>query len=255
LGTASRQKGCTVFRSPNYWIELYEVAPYNESQEGISILSAPNAIVAAFSEEQAERLTGITKAQLRYWDRTGFYRPSYTEDNRRVAFSRAFSFKDIVALRVLNALRNQCKISLQHLREVSERLGHLSDDPSRWTHTRLYPLNGRVVWYEEGSELPQVVTSGQYVVAVVLDDVVQETKAAVRSLTTVRDASKIGMIERSRFIVQNALVIAGTRIPVQAIKRFAEAGYSTSQILKEYPDITEKDVEAAIAYREANSAA
>jgi uncharacterized protein (DUF433 family) len=218
-------------------------------------LNAQKTIVAAFSEEQAERLTGISKAQMRYWDRTGFYRPAYTEDNRRIAFSRVFSFKDIVALRVLNALRNQCKISLQHLRDVSERLGHLNDDPSRWTQTRLYPLNGRVVWHEEGSELPQVVTSGQYVVAVVLNDVVQDTKLAVRTLTTARDESKVGMIERSRSIVQNAPVIAGTRIPVHAIKRFAEAGYSVTQILKEYPDITERDVEAAIAYQAANSAA
>jgi uncharacterized protein (DUF433 family) len=141
------------------------------------------------------------------------------------------------------------------LREVRDRLGHLNDDPSRWTKTRLYPLNGRVVWYEEGSELPQVITSGQYVVAVVLDEIVQDTKHAVQALYTPRDKSKIGLIERSRFIVQNAPVIAGTRIPVRAIKRFSEAGYSTAQILKEYPDITEEDVEAAIAYREANSAA
>jgi uncharacterized protein (DUF433 family)/DNA-binding transcriptional MerR regulator len=218
-------------------------------------LSAPNSIVAAFSEEQAERLTGISKAQLRYWDRTSFYRPAYAEENRRLAFSRVFSFKDIIALRVLNVLRNQCNISLQHLRDVRDRLGHLSDDPSRWTKTRLFPLNGRVVWYEEGSELPQVITSGQYVVSVVLEEIVQDTQAAVRALYTPRDKTQIGLIERSRFIVHNAAVIAGTRIPVDAIKRFSEAGYSPEQILKEYPDITKEDVEAAIAYREKNSAA
>ena len=44
-------------------------------------------------------------------------------------------------------------------------------------------------------------------------------------------------------------LIPGTRIPARAIKRFAKAGYSVAQILKEYPDITAADVEAAIAYR------
>lgn len=212
-------------------------------------------IIAAFSEDQVERLTGNTKAQLRYWDRTAFYRPAYSEENRRLPFSRVYSFKDIVALRVLNALRNQCKISLQHLREVREHLGHLDDDPSRWTKAKLYPVNGRVVWYEEGSELPKDIASGQYVIAVVLEEVVQDTEHAVRALFTARDTSKIGLIERSKFILHNTPIIAGTRIPVRAIQRFSAAGSSVAQILKEYPGITAKDVEAAIAYGEVHSAA
>jgi uncharacterized protein (DUF433 family) len=217
-------------------------------------MNAREHVIAAFSEEQTERLTGVSKSQLRYWDRTDFYRPTYAEENRRVAFSRVYSFKDIVALRVLNVLRNQYNISLQHLRDVSERLGHLSDDPDRWLETRLYPLNGRVVWYEKGSELPQVVTSGQYVVSVVLDEVVQDTKRAVATLHQPRDRSMIGSIERSRYIAHNAPVVAGTRIPVGAIKRFAEAGYTVEQILREYPDLTAEDVSAALAYQATSAA-
>jgi hypothetical protein len=34
-------------------------------------------IISAFSEEQAERLTKISKQQLRYWDRTGFFSPAF----------------------------------------------------------------------------------------------------------------------------------------------------------------------------------
>lgn len=41
-------------------------------------------------------------------------------------------------------------------------------------------------------------------------------------------------------------VIRGTRIPVDAIiKRIAE-GMNTQQILEDYPDITAKDIEAAL---------
>ena len=39
-------------------------------------MSALQSIIAAFSEEQVERLTGLSKTQLRYWDRTGFSRQS-----------------------------------------------------------------------------------------------------------------------------------------------------------------------------------
>src|SRR5690349_16486128 len=92
-------------------------------------MSASRRVLAAFSEEQTGKLTGISTAQLRYWDRTGFYKPSYAESNRRIAFSRIYSFKDIVALRVLHVLRNQCKIPLQHLREVTDKLGGLAANP------------------------------------------------------------------------------------------------------------------------------
>lgn len=206
--------------------------------------------VAAFSEEHTSKLSGVSQSQLRYWDRTNFYRPSFAETNRRLPFSRIYSFKDIVALRVLNALRNECSVSLHHLREVSKRLGGLGDD--RWTGHRLYVVKRRVVWVEPGTDLPQDIVSGQYIVKVVLSEVVSEASSDVAELNR-RDPTEYGVVKRSRFISHNEPVIAGTRIPVGAIKRFAAAGYSPSEIIGEYPDLTERDVEAALSY-EANAA-
>ena len=205
-----------------------------------------NVVSAAFSEEHTSRLTGITQRQLQYWAREDFYRPSYASaESGRAAFSRIYSFKDIVNLRVLNALRNQFGVSLQHLRDVSEKLAHLADD--RWTGTKLWVVKKRVVWQEPGTARPQEVLSGQYVVPVVLEEVIADTKNDVASLNR-RDQSVIGRIEQSRYINHNDPVIAGTRIRVIAVKRFAEAGYTVAQIIKEYPDITEEDVKAALAY-------
>jgi uncharacterized protein (DUF433 family) len=214
-------------------------------------VGAPEASLAAFSEEQTSRLTGISQAQLRYWDREDFYRPSHVEDNRRVAFSRVYSFLDIVSLRVLNVLRNQFGVSLQHLRDVSEKLAHLSED--RWLGTRLWVVKKRVVWQEPGTELPQEILSGQYIVPVILDEVIADTQNNVAKLNE-RDASLHGRIERSRYVNHNAPVIAGTRIPVLAIQRFAAAGFTTEQIIEEYPDLTAKDVAAALAYDRLNAA-
>lgn len=212
------------------------------------------SIIAAFSEDQAERLTGVTKRQLRYWDKTDFYRPSYAEDNRRASFSRVYSFKDIVALRVLSALRNQYSVSLQHLRDVSARLSHLESDPARWAETRLYIHRKHVIWYEPGTDLPQEIAAGQYMVPIHLQEVVADTKSRVEQLISPRDQTKIGAIERSRYVVHNAHVIAGTRIPVNAIKRFAKSGYTADQILQEYPDITKEDVEAALSFDSSSAA-
>lgn len=212
-----------------------------------------NSIISAFSEEQTERLTGVSKTQLRYWDRTDFYHPSYAEENRRLPFSRIYSFKDIVALRVLNVLRNQYNVSLQHLREVSVRLSHLEDD--RWTGIKLWVLDRRVVWQEPDTELPQEIVSQQYVVTTLeLQRVVADTKRDIQTLNG-RSRSKVGKLEKSRYVNQNATVVAGTRISVDAICRFSEAGYSVEQIMEEFPGLTEKDIAAALEHKKDRSAA
>ena len=56
-------------------------------------------------------------------------------------------------------------------------------------------------------------------------------------------------------MLRNAPVIAGTRIPTAAIRRYQEAGYTVEQILAEYPDLTPHDVEAALKYEENRTAA
>lgn len=207
--------------------------------------SGANVVVAAFSEEHAERLTGISKAQLRYWDRTGFFRPEFANENRRVAFSRIYSFKDITSLRVLNVLRNQYSVPLQHLRKVREDLAHLSD--AKWIATELFVLNKKVVFVEPDTEQYREIISKQYVIGIPLRVVVTDTEKDVKRLQ-IRDEDKIGKIERTRHVSHNAVVIAGTRIPVKTIKRFAEDGYSVEQIIKEYPTLTAADIKAAIEH-------
>ena len=76
------------------------------------------------SDEHVQKLTGLTKRQLRYWDETGFFKPSFVEENPRLPFSRFYSFKDVVALRTLQLLRVQNNVPLQHLRKVAEKLSH-----------------------------------------------------------------------------------------------------------------------------------
>jgi DNA-binding transcriptional MerR regulator len=62
-------------------------------------------VIRAFTEEQVVRLTALSQRQLRYWDRTGFFRPAFSEENRRVAYNRVYSFKDVCALRMIAARR------------------------------------------------------------------------------------------------------------------------------------------------------
>jgi uncharacterized protein (DUF433 family) len=202
-------------------------------------------VIAAFTDEQVERLTGVTRQQLRYWDRTGFFRPAFASEDRRDAYSRIYSFKDVASLRVLNVLRNQYSVPLQHLRKVAEELAHLSD--SKWTTVSLFVLNKRVIFVERDTEQYREIVSKQYVIDMPLSVVIADTRRDVEALS---DRSReVGKIEKARFVSHNALVIAGTRIPVSTIKQFAEDGFSVEQILKEYPTLTEQDVRAAIEHK------
>lgn len=204
--------------------------------------SPENQVVSAFTEDQVERLTGISKRQLQYWDRQGFFAPSLAYEDRRVAYSRLYSFRDIVSLKVLNALRNEAHVPLAHLREVKDKLAHLGDDV--WAKTTLYVLNRKVVLDNEE------VVSGQGVLQIPLQVVAGDMRKAVAELNQ-RDTSQVGQLSRKRGLVRNQTVIAGTRIPVRSIKAFAHAGYSTEEIIREYPSLTADDVRAAIAYDEA----
>ncbi|MEM1398389.1 MAG: DUF433 domain-containing protein [Pseudomonadota bacterium] len=204
-----------------------------------------SSVIAAFSEEQVERITRLTKRRLRYWANTDFFRPSFVEDNPRLPNSRFYSFKDVVALRTLEALRIKNNVPLQHLRKVAERLSHLKDE--LWTKTTLYVVDRKVIFVNPETGTAEEVVSGQQVMKVILEDVIGDTKKDIADFKR-RPKDSIGRISRTRAIARNAWVISGTRIHVGAIQRLYEDGYSNSQIIDEYPDLTEKDIEAALEH-------
>lgn len=205
-------------------------------------------LVAAFTEDQVARVTGVSVGQLKYWDRTGFFVPTYADDNRRVAYSRIYSFRDLVNLKVLNTLRNEARVPLPHLREVREKLAHLGDD--LWAKTTLYVLNRKVIFDNPQTQKREEVVTGQGVLQIPLQVVRGSMEKAVRTLWA-RDKKSVGKIGQQRNVVSNQPVVAGTRIPVTAIKAFSEAGYTTKQIREQYPTLTNADIRAALGHGKA----
>lgn len=204
-----------------------------------------SSVVQAFSADHVVRLTGLSKDQLRYWDETGFFRPRYVAGSRS-PYSRMYSFKDVVGLRTLSLLRKDYQISLQHLRKVAQELSQYQDAP--WSELKLYVLGNEVIFREpETSKLRSVV--GKQYVTIPLRNIEEDVEAETRKLKE-RSKEQIGQIARHRYVVHNAWVVAGTRIPTKAIWRFSEAGYTPKQILKEYPSLKEADVVAAILHEE-----
>lgn len=204
--------------------------------------------VLAFSEDQVVRITGVSKRQLRYWDGKEFFVPSLAYRDRSRKYSRLYSFRDLVSLKILNELRNESRVPLSELERVKEKLRHFGDDV--WLKTKLYVHKKNIaIVNPETQELEEVVT-GQGVFKIAIEVVAGDMEEAINSFRR-RDDSVIGQFEKKRGVVHNQLVIKGTRIPVRSVKAFHEAGHSIEQIKKEYPTLTDEDIRAAIAYRAA----
>jgi DNA-binding transcriptional MerR regulator len=206
-------------------------------------------VIAAFSEDQVARITGLSKGRLRYWARTDFFKPSFVEENQRLPYSRFYSFKDVVALRTLEFLRVQNAVPLQHLRKVAEKLSHLSI--SLWAETKLFVMNKEVHFVNPETGKPQAVLTGQ--LALDLKELIESTRASILEFNK-RKSGTEGRMEKHRSVIRNAWVVAGTRIPVAAVQRLHEDGYTAQQIINEYPDLTSSDVEAAIRHRDSEAA-
>ncbi|MGE3622182.1 MAG: DUF433 domain-containing protein, partial [Acidimicrobiia bacterium] len=68
-------------------------------------------------------------------------------------------------------------------------------------------------------------------------------------IATERDRSRRrrpGQVVRRRGRVGSAEVLAGTRVPVAAIRRLHEDGWSDRRIRENFPGLTKRDIEAAL---------
>ena len=196
-------------------------------------------VFTAFSLEHAARVTGLSKVRLSRWDKLGFFSPeSADEDDRGNAYSRVYSFTDLVGLRVLAVLTDDHRISVAELKATAVELEKRATRP--WAEISLAVVKKKVVF-----DLDKVPRDrhGQYIGKFIpLNTIASEVAKRAEELRN-RKKSLLGSTERHRFIAHNAVVLAGTRIPVSSIESFIDAGYTDKQILAEYPTLTKIDIQ------------
>ena len=199
----------------------------------------------AFTADHVCHLTGLTKRQLGYWDKTGFFSPALADDDLgRRPFGRVYSFRDLVGLRTIAILRE--RVALQELRRVGEWLEKHSDTP--WSSLRLGLSGKRVTFTDPATGVDREARTGeQGVFSVALQRVATQMGRAADRLRN-RKRDQVGKVERHRYVAHNKAVIAGTRIPTAAIWNFHRAGYNAASIIEEFPRLKPRDVRAAIAF-------
>ena len=192
-----------------------------------------------FSPDQVCRLARITRRQLGYWEKTNFF------GSEPYPGERYYGFRDVVALRAIGTMRNLHHVSLGQLRRVGE---WLHDDQADWWSTTFYVGGRNVYWIDRrtGARIG-LKPRDQIEMPVAMTEVRAEVIDAIRDQRQ-RRPEEIGQIVRRRGVAGNAPVVAGTRIPVAAILSFHDAGYSPEQIRRQYPDLTDRDIEQAIAW-------
>lgn len=200
---------------------------------------ANQTLLRAFSVDHAARVTGLSTLRLARWDRLGLFSPEAADEgDKGNPYARVYSFNDLVGLRTLAILVGKYRVSIREIREAYKKLAKLVRNP--WLDTPLSVCKRQIVFDLDG--VPRNVTDGQAVLKhIPLPAIADEVAKATEALRK-RRKEQIGATEKRKFVVHNATVLAGTRIPVKAIESFIKEGYNNRAIVEEYPSITQADV-------------
>ncbi len=192
--------------------------------------------------EKAITISGLSRRQVNYWAETGLVTPSVDvqlNPGRRV---RLYGFADLLALTIAAELRTKHGLSPQYIRRIVEHLQSRGYD---------HPLTQLVFAVVQNTLYFQHPDGGwegglrpdQLVEHRVLDLKPLRRQIAERSR---RDTGLSGRVERRRGTLGHKLVFAGTRIPVDTVIEYLEAGRSVEEVLQAFPDLTRDDIDAAV---------
>jgi DNA-binding transcriptional MerR regulator len=141
----------------------------------------------AFTAEQACRLSNCTHHQLRYWDKVGLVQPSLQPTGGRPGVRRLYSFRDLVALKVVRSLLDN-GMSLQRVRRAWDYLRREGDMDTHLSEVKLV-TDGQSIFRvssDEG-ELMDALREGQLAFFVAIDEIVHEVEEDVTRFELDRD--------------------------------------------------------------------
>jgi DNA-binding transcriptional MerR regulator len=140
-----------------------------------------------FSAEQATRFTGCTSHQLRYWDRISLVKPTVQSTGGRPGVRRLYSFRDLVALRVIKSLL-EGGMSLQRVRRAIEFLRKKAGLEEHLSEVKLV-TDGRSVFKlaRTDGELLDALKEGQMAFFVAIGEISSTVDARVTQYLYDRD--------------------------------------------------------------------
>lgn len=124
-----------------------------------------------FTAAQACRFTGCTPHQLRYWDRINLVRPSLQSTGGRPGVRRLYSFRDLVALKVVRSLL-EGGVSLQRVRRAYDYLRRKASLEKNFSEVKL-STDGQTIFSSSEGELLDLLREGQMAFFLAIDQAVE----------------------------------------------------------------------------------
>jgi DNA-binding transcriptional MerR regulator len=132
-----------------------------------------------FTALQASRFTGSTGNQLRYWDKIGLVKPGVQETGGRPGVRRMYSFRDLIALKVVKSLLDG-GMSLQRVRRA---YGYLRQNAKLEEHLSSVKLvtDGKSIFKicKDEGEILDALRQGQMAFFVAIDKLAVEVRGGV----------------------------------------------------------------------------
>ena len=132
-----------------------------------------------FTADQAIRFTGCTAHQLRYWDRISLVKPSVQATGGRPGVRRLYSFRDLIALKVIRSLL-EGGMSLQRVRRAIEYLRKKAALDEHLSEIKLV-TDGRSIFKiaRSDGEILDALREGQMAFFLAIDDIARSIDGKV----------------------------------------------------------------------------
>lgn len=199
----------------------------------------------SYSPPLTATLSGATVRQLAYWRKSSQGRPALFEPE----FSRSprvlYSYRDIVALRMLVQLREE--LSLQRVRKAVRWLElHFPDTHLSAHRIKTVPGTSTAVWFTPDGDYVDVVQKpGQMGFRLVLQDLLGEfTTSKGRRVPDLGEPTPGVLIDPE--VRAGFPVIEGTRIPFTLVAGLRGDGLSDTEISDLYPKVTPREIAGAV---------
>jgi DNA-binding transcriptional MerR regulator len=148
-----------------------------------------------FTAHQATKFTGCTPRQLRYWDQIGLVEPSVQSTRGRPGVARLYSFRDLVALKVVKSLLDG-GMSLQRVRRAWDYLNRRAALDRHLSEVRLV-TDGQSIFKicRRDGEVLDALREGQLAFFVAIDEIATGVDSKVGQFRDDRDRFVRGLRE------------------------------------------------------------
>ena len=140
-----------------------------------------------FTAQQASKLTHCTAHQLRYWDKVELVQPSIQSTDGRPGRRRLYSFRDLVALRVVKSLLDN-GMSVQRVRRAWDYLRRTADMDSHLSEVSLI-TDGQSIFRvaSDDDDVLDALRQGQLAFFVAINEIARTVEEDVTRFELDRD--------------------------------------------------------------------